>query len=116
MLWHMGWSSCNNYSGDQWHLPPMPLVKWKPGIPHTWEDSLCSRWYIQAPLKWTSNASHCSSSDEIGQSVQAVTAALSANQDHLNSYHMAQVQSLLHFRMACDKQIILRSEGLLENL
>ena len=45
----------------------------------------------RAPLKETSDSS-CYSSDETEQFVQAVTAALPANQDRLGSYHKAQAE------------------------
>ena len=40
----------------------------------------------RTPLQETSDAGNCTSTDEIGQFVQAVTGALPVNQDHLDSY------------------------------
>ena len=40
----------------------------------------------RTPLQETADAGDCTSTDEIGQVVQAVTAALPVNQDRLDSY------------------------------
>ena len=46
----------------------------------------------RTPLQETSDAGGCTSPDEIEQFVQAVTAALPANQDSLDSYRKAQAE------------------------
>ena len=53
----------------------------------------------RAPLKETQDASSSSSSQEIEQFVQAITAALPASPDHLDSYHKAQAEDSICSRL-----------------